>query len=60
MKSDKLKLFEHCQRFIAQEQIRCAESIYQCDNVILNAYTFIEGICNIVGYDQSDEDDDCA
>jgi hypothetical protein len=50
----------HCRDFIAKQRISCRETIYQTDHVIENAYTFIEGVCNIVGYqpDEDDEDDD--
>ena len=44
------KLTELCKAFIKEQEISCAESVYQSDNVILNAYELIEGICEIVGY----------
>lgn len=50
-------LWEHCERFITDQKIGCAESVYQTDRVITNAYEFIEGVCDIVGY-YEDEDDD--
>lgn len=49
-----------CREFIDEQKISCAETIYQTDRVIENAYEFIEGICDIVGYcceDEEDEDD---
>jgi hypothetical protein len=45
-----------CQQFIADNEIGHAEVIYQNDLVIESAYTFIEDICNIVGYAQHNEE----
>lgn len=39
-----------CSKFIADQGIICPEAIYQSDNVIQAAYTFIEDVCDIVGY----------
>lgn len=50
------RLLAHCRAFISKQGITCPETVYQCDWVIENAYEFIEGICDIVGY-QSGEDD---
>lgn len=44
------KLVEHCEQFIQDQSISCAETVYQTDRVIENAYEFIEGVCDIVGY----------
>lgn len=44
------KLTEYCRRFIAEQRIECAETIYQTDRVAENACEFIEGICDILGY----------
>lgn len=56
----KWKLLKHCRKFIEDQRIRCAETVHQSDRVIENAYEFIEGICEIAGYyqDQDDQDDD--
>lgn len=43
-------LVAHCEQFIQDQRIHCAETVYQSDRVILNAYEFIEGVCDIVGY----------
>jgi len=45
----------HCQDFIQRQHITCAETIYQTDRVMENAQTFIEGICDIVGYHKEEE-----
>lgn len=54
------RLFAVAQRFIEQQNIFCAETIYQSDRVIVHAYEFIEQVCDIVGYvgldDPIDED----
>jgi len=43
-------LLEYCQNYINKQKITCGETIHQCDHVILSAYEFIEGVCDIVGY----------
>lgn len=49
-------LWEHCQKFIKDNRISCAETIYQCDWVIEKAYEFVEGACDIVGYHEYEDD----
>lgn len=49
------RLIAHCRAFISAQQISCAETIYQMDKVIENAYEFIEGVCDIVGYVENDD-----
>jgi len=46
----KNKLWSVVDDFIKEQEIYCVESIYQCDNVILNATEFIEACVEIVGY----------
>ena len=48
-------LHDHCVKFIQENQITCAESVYQTDHVIANAYEFIEDVCNCVGYAHTEE-----
>lgn len=48
-----LELF--CREFIQKQRISCAETVYQTDRVIENAYEFIEGICERVGYHEGDD-----
>jgi GTP-dependent phosphoenolpyruvate carboxykinase len=43
-------LVAHCEQFIQDQRIHCAETVYQTDRVIQNAYEFIEGVCDILGY----------
>jgi hypothetical protein len=50
MKDKKAELWKLCEKFIKEQKISCPESVSQCDNVIVNAYSFIEDICEIVGY----------
>lgn len=52
------KLWQHCFNFIKAQQIGCAETIAQTDRVIINAYDFIEGVCEIVGYAPYDDEDE--
>jgi hypothetical protein len=49
------KLWEVCRSFIEKQEINSSESIYQCDNVILNAHEFIESVCDVVGYCEDNE-----
>jgi hypothetical protein len=44
-----------CRKFIKDQRITCPETIAQTDRVIVNAYDFIEGICDIVGYHEDDD-----
>ena len=49
------KLLELCHKFIDDNNITCAETIYQQDRIITNAYELIEHICDLIGYKQSEE-----
>ena len=50
-------LWKTCMRFIMTKDIHCAETVYQSDRVIEGATTFIEEVCEIVGYNDVEEDD---
>lgn len=50
----KEELWLLCEKFINDQKISCAETIYQSDRVIENAYQVLEGICDIVGYTKDD------
>ena len=43
-------LYEEVKKFIDDNDIYCAEHIWQSDRVLENADVFIERLCNIVGY----------
>ncbi|WP_316207356.1 hypothetical protein [Bradyrhizobium sp. SZCCHNR3118] len=51
------RLLEYCKAFIKEQRITCPETIGQCDWVILNAYAFIEGVCDIVGYAETEDEE---
>lgn len=56
---DKVKgvaLLEIMNRFIEDQNITCAETIYQSDSVIENAYELIEKLCNVAGYTKYDDE----
>lgn len=55
---DKDRLWWMCRRFVDEQKITCKESVYQCDNVILNAPEFIGRVCDIVGYHECEDDDE--
>ena len=40
-------------KFIDDNNIDCAETIYQVDKVIENAYDFIQELCELVGYKEN-------
>ena len=48
-------LWDTCEKFIADQMIRCEETIYQTDRVMINAYELIQDICEIVGYCTSED-----
>ena len=52
-----MALWEVCQGFIKAQDIHCAETIYQTDWVIENAYEFIEDVCEVVGYMEYEDDE---
>lgn len=55
LKEDELtKIVE---KFILDQQIHCEEDIYQSDRVIINAYEFIQELCDVVGYLPEEEDE---
>jgi hypothetical protein len=57
MDLDKLeKLWSVCEKFIKKHSINCAETIHQCDGPQIDATNFIEEVCDVVGYDKSEED----
>ena len=49
------QLLNECKKFIKDQQITCADTIYQSDRIIENAYEFIERICNIVGFEHYED-----
>lgn len=53
-------LYLHCAKFKTDNRIDCSETVYQTDRVIENAYEFIDGVCEIIGYpkDEDEEDDE--
>lgn len=48
-------LWTHCAVFIDEQDIFGPSAVHQTDRVIENAYEFIEGICDIVGYKRDEE-----
>jgi hypothetical protein len=44
--------------FVDKQDIWCAETIYQTDRVISNAYEFIQELVEIVGYKEDEDDSD--
>lgn len=52
----KNKLYKLCIKFINDNEILAPECIYQNDHVIEKAYSFIENICDLIGYVDIDDD----
>lgn len=52
-----LKLEAEVKRFVTEHRISCAEAICQNDDVIVDAYEFIENLVEIVGYFEEGDDD---
>lgn len=52
------ELLAHVRAFIKKQQIRCPETVYQCDWVIENAYEFIEKCADIVGFHRDPDEED--
>ena len=52
-----MALWNVCKKFVEDQNIGCAETIYQTDWVIENAYEFVEQVCNVVGYQPYEEDE---
>ena len=42
-------------KFIKDNKIRCAESVYQKDCVVENSLEFIDSLCEVVGYYEDDD-----
>ena len=56
---DMAALWKLCAKFVEDNNITCAETVYQSDRVIRNAYMFMKEVCEIVGFvDYEDEDED--
>lgn len=51
------KVFEVVYKFINDNNIYCAETIYQTDRIIENAYELIHELCEIVGYKEYQDDE---
>lgn len=49
-------LRQHVRKFVTTQEITCAETVYQSDRVIRNAYEFIEGCCEIAGYHKHEDE----
>ena len=52
-----LKLEAEVKRFVKEHRISCPEAICQNDDVIVDAYEFIENLVEIVGYFEDGDDD---
>ncbi len=52
-----LKLEAEVKRFVKEHRISCPEAICQNDDVIVDAYEFIEALVEIVGYFEEGDDD---
>lgn len=55
-KNKKQELWNAVEKWIKEQKISCPETIAQSDRVIESFYEFAEEICNIVGYDETEEE----
>lgn len=53
-----VKLYIEVRKFMQENNITREETIYQNDRVIANAYDFIGRLCEIVGYDVAETEDE--
>jgi hypothetical protein len=53
--SEALALRTLVKKFINDNTIHCAESVYQTDWVAENSLEFIESLCEVVGYYEGEE-----
>lgn len=51
------KLLKLCRTFIDDHNISCGEQIYDTDKISEDATTFIEDICDLVGYKPYEDDE---
>lgn len=52
------KVLRIVERFVNANDIHCAETIYQVDRVIENAYDFIFDLVEVAGYLNDEEDNE--
>jgi len=52
------ELFKLCTKFIEDNKISHAEQVYQNDKLVTKYYQFVESICDIVGYQAMNEDEE--
>lgn len=52
------ELFDICKDFIKDNEITCAESIYQKDSIEANALDLIEQICELIGYYEEEDEEE--
>jgi hypothetical protein len=50
------ELWRRCTQFVNAQEITCVETISQSDRVIEHAYSFIEDVCEVVGYHDEPEE----
>jgi len=56
---DMAALWKLCAKFVEDNNITCAETVYQSDRVIRNAYMFMHEVCEMVGFvDHEDGEDE--
>lgn len=53
-----LRLLSIVEKFVKDQKISSEECVYQSDRVILNAYEFIQELCDVVGYHVEEETDE--
>ncbi len=54
--SKEKQLVELCKKFIEKNQIICAESIYQSDQILIAAPELVYDVCELLGYYEYPDD----
>ena len=52
------ELFDICTKFIKDNQITCAEAVYDRDEMYVKSLELIEEICDLLGYWEDEDEDD--
>ena len=52
------ELYDICKDFINENEIRCAESVYDRDSLQLQCLELLEQICDLIGYYEDENEEE--
>ena len=52
-----MALWKVCKDFVEEDEIGCVEQIWQTDSVLIAAPELVEGVCNVVGYVEYEDEE---